>query len=719
MLIDFAFKIASIPFIPIKILRNHLPHPPLPPSKPKTSQDPKNPSPSTSNPTKMYVYLGKLNWKGAAVAEDETFIVILPNGAVRTGDTAYVFFQWTRDEYGVPKANWFQTISIDKVSKTDKGDDVFTLKHPKFSWKITSQQAYENIKITMSDCASHETSSTLNRVWGAHSHGDKANDTVRVWTGKINWSIFAKDEMAIFIAPEGFGQGRPIISLWQWTKNSAGKSKDPSLRCEYQNIQTENDDVVRFTYTSYYDLDCTFNRQTGKLSVRMKSPRDSSAKDLGDFTLAALIDRHSHDFNPPESTPNKEETDFRLPQPQPSLPRVLAPMPFPRTLLETLTHTAAFVDQAGYLAKYAEQEFRTLDTRFHQSERQLEAAQQKGNALDKEVKMLKQKIAVGEGVADELRKQLKDAEDKEMKMKRHDTKDHDEINNLVRERNNLKAEVSALKIKLVEIGENLGEEKKQRRRLEHEKDHLEDHCALLKKQKEKLRAEKGELEAKNKDLEKLQKTLQKDLQNTKDEVRSKTDALKKAERERDQAQSEIESKNLAINKAEEKANKAEKDFDVAARALKKAQEEIINLKKERSNHDELDKKHIVDDQKQNAEHLKEIGKIRREYEKKLKDADDKLKDALSEVQSLKTSQEEHAKKDQELAEQDMKTHQDYEDRYNSHLEKDKADAAVRDAAEQAALDEEQKRINDAQERLNARKAMQQPERQQNKGTMAV
>lgn len=33
----------------------------------------------------------------------------------------------------------------------------------------------------------------------------------------------------------------------------------------------------------------------------------------------------------------------------------MTPMPFPRTLIETLAHTAAFVDQAGYLAKYAEE----------------------------------------------------------------------------------------------------------------------------------------------------------------------------------------------------------------------------------------------------------------------------------------------------------------------------------------------------------------------------
>lgn len=60
------------------------------------------------------------------------------------------------------------------------------------------------------------------------------------------------------------------------------------------------------------------------------------------------------DFNPPETTPEKGQCELRKPQAQASLPRILDPMPFPKGLLETLAHTAAFVDQAGYLAKYAQ-----------------------------------------------------------------------------------------------------------------------------------------------------------------------------------------------------------------------------------------------------------------------------------------------------------------------------------------------------------------------------
>lgn len=61
----------------------------------------------------------------------------------------------------------------------------------------------------------------------------------------------------------------------------------------------------------------------------------------------------TRDVTPPDIPLEKKTFDVRYPQAEPSLPRIQAPLPFPRTLLDTLSHTAAYVDQAGYLAKYA------------------------------------------------------------------------------------------------------------------------------------------------------------------------------------------------------------------------------------------------------------------------------------------------------------------------------------------------------------------------------
>ena len=46
--------------------------------------------------------------------------------------------------------------------------------------------------------------------------------------------------------------------------------------------------------------------------------------------------------------------DLYYPRDEPALKRIQEPMPFPANdLIDTLTYTASFVDQAGYLASYA------------------------------------------------------------------------------------------------------------------------------------------------------------------------------------------------------------------------------------------------------------------------------------------------------------------------------------------------------------------------------
>lgn len=61
----------------------------------------------------------------------------------------------------------------------------------------------------------------------------------------------------------------------------------------------------------------------------------------------------NRDVTPPVIPAGKAEFDVRYPQAEPALARIHATLPFPRTLIDTLTHTAAFLDEAGYMAKYA------------------------------------------------------------------------------------------------------------------------------------------------------------------------------------------------------------------------------------------------------------------------------------------------------------------------------------------------------------------------------
>ncbi|KAG7411291.1 hypothetical protein Forpe1208_v010627 [Fusarium oxysporum f. sp. rapae] len=247
--------------------------------------------------------------------------------------------------------------------------------------------------------------------------------------------------MSIFIVPEGFGDGKPVLSLWQWTHDDTGTEKSPSFRAESQKMLSGTGKGVKFSYHSYYDITCTWDETTEKLAVHMKGPEAN--QDLGEYNLSALIDRHSHDWNPPEfSPPEKTEVEVRLPQPQPSLPRVLGPLPFPKTLIETLRHTIAFADQAGYLAKYAEDRFKALDADFHARGEQLNAATTENRELRKEIKKLIDDLNVEKAKTADLTKRLADAQaahaadlkkrDEDLANgKKHDDEDHKTIDRLV------------------------------------------------------------------------------------------------------------------------------------------------------------------------------------------------------------------------------------------------------------------------------------------------
>ncbi|KAM5349737.1 hypothetical protein ACJ41O_006242 [Fusarium nematophilum] len=320
----------------------------------------------------MFVYQGKLNWYHYGV--DETFVIILPSGPVRVGDSVYLFSQWTVDAQGNKKRNWFDTIIVDSVAQTQATDVTFNLKGAWYSYEITTQQGYGKLSVIMKNPNNGVSKPMpLDRIWQSEH---ELTGTTRIWTGKFSWMHFAQDEPAIFIVPDGFGEGKPILSLWQYTKDSAGKLKDPSFRSEVQkSVSGLDTDVVKFLYQSYYDISCTWDAKTDKLAVNVRE--GSHAEDVGDMIRSAIIERqtHSHDFNPPEPTPNKSEVEVRLPQAQSSLPRILTPLPFPKGLLETLTHTAAFVDQAGYLAKYAQDRFAALDADYHVLVQKLKAHQ--------------------------------------------------------------------------------------------------------------------------------------------------------------------------------------------------------------------------------------------------------------------------------------------------------------------------------------------------------
>ncbi|KAF6803176.1 hypothetical protein CSOJ01_11091 [Colletotrichum sojae] len=585
----------------------------------------------------MFVFLGKLNW--GHYAKEESFVIVLPNGPVRAGDTAYMFFQWTKNYQGAKKPNWFQNIAIEKVSKIPCGSDVFTLKQNYYSWHVTTKDNYAKLDVVMSNPKNEKIPQNLKRIWQPKDNLTSGG-TMRIWTGKVNWPKYASNEMGIFIVPDGFGEGKPVLSLWQWTKNADCVQNFPSFRDMTQKIQPGFEGGVKFSFKDYYELNCNWDEKTEKLDVHMKGPEAN--QQLGVFTLSALVDRHSHDFNPPESSPQKAELEVRLPQVQDSLPRILTPMPFPRTLLETLTHTAAFVDQAGYLAKYAEERFKALDADFHVRCQELDAVKTQNKGLNDRVKQLSDDLGIEKTKTTDLEKRLADAKDdakkqeldfdkkiKELTEKndKHDKEDHKRIKQLEqfltearRVRDDLQKRLDEALSALSTSNAELQAAKSRNLELEADIAALEAKLSVERSHGEKLSGENAELKKKIDDLEaqlrELQQQLAKaleDLQRTQESLEEKKGDIRRMTKELADAANEREGLEKTIEELKRKREEAEKGRTEAGDKAKEAVAAIDRLRQERDEaikeRAAIDKK-LDDTRKLRSDADREIARLR-------------------------------------------------------------------------------------------------------------
>ncbi|KAI8665523.1 hypothetical protein LRP88_03975 [Fusarium phalaenopsidis] len=535
----------------------------------------------------MFVYQGKLQWFN--YGQDETLAVVLPNGFARDGDTAYIFSQWTVDAQGRKKYNWFQTLVVSNLTKTSCGDDSFVLKGAYYTWKITTQQTYSKISITMSNPQKDKSTMTADRVW--ESKGEQDTGDARIWTGKFNYIQYASNEPAIFIAPDGFGDGKPILSLWQWTKNANGEPKAPSFRnCVQKALSKPGCGNYQFSFTDYYTLTCTWNDKNESLAARLRYG-SGQEYDVATLNLSAKIEREgrdSHSFDPPETPGKKEEVVTHIPQAQPSLRRLLTPLPFPPKLFDTLEHTAAFLDQAGYLARYAQDRFAALDADYHVQVHLVEALQKENINLKEQIKKLTDALRLANSQADELQRQLDaakaGAKKKEEELRKRiqeleneNIKDDKLVDDLRKQLADLLAKITQLENDLAAL---LVEKKTLLSQittlqesvvgLEAQKVELENSLKVQKDLNDALEKKNADLTQENKTLTDEKIALQAQLAKTQSELADTQDSLKKT-------QLNLDSANKKLKRTETKLEDREGDLERLRDLLVKADRKINKL----------------------------------------------------------------------------------------------------------------------------------------------
>ncbi|CVK91354.1 uncharacterized protein FMAN_09495 [Fusarium mangiferae] len=399
----------------------------------------------------MFIYQGKFDWP--EYADNETFTIIFPNGVVRANDPVYLFTQWTKDSHRVRKSKFFQTIVVSDVKQLSNTTDIsFNLSGSWYSYAITTEQNYAKIKVDMSSPGGQKTIA-LDRVWKPQGKVDH-DAALRIWAGSITIHDSAIDEQAIFVLPEDYKDGKPVISSWQWTKDSAGKAKTTAFKGTPLKFISSDDKVSKFAFNNVYDFTCSWNRKTEKLGLEIK--KDGKQTRAGELNLVAKIEPKAHSFDSDDLVPpTKKEVELRLPQPQATLPRVLDPMPFPKTLLETLKHGAAFIEQAGYLTVQAQNKFSALDADFHKQTVLVETLKKDKKNLEAEItsltgqrnkanatiEQLNKRLAK---VSEEYQKKVKELNDRIEHLKQDDKLDHKVIKKLQQDLNKLLNDIAIL-----------------------------------------------------------------------------------------------------------------------------------------------------------------------------------------------------------------------------------------------------------------------------------
>ncbi|KAF2030460.1 hypothetical protein EK21DRAFT_65447 [Setomelanomma holmii] len=343
-----------------------------------------------------FTYYGKL--------KDELFVAVLPNGIVEADDPVYIYSDKK------PMSYYVRNSSI-----TQDGDDQFNFNDGFYDFKGVATKAYQELSLTRRTISSGATVTVaLTRQYSQPQTSTSASNSPKMWTGTFNFHDWAKNEPVVLVAPKGLGNEKPIVAIWQWTKDQHGTPDALRYSTEKQVSQASSANKFSFKQGGYYDVTCDVTLAGKGLAV-IVADGNGPGKEANLDSLPQNTINAEHRFNPPRSVSEKKTLDCMRPAAKPSLPRVTEHLPIPNDLLDKLAYASAFLDEAGYHVKWSQKQFDKLDRAYHLLEEKAEKRAAKIVTLEGDVAKLK---AENQGMKTEkaaLNKQILDEREKASK----------------------------------------------------------------------------------------------------------------------------------------------------------------------------------------------------------------------------------------------------------------------------------------------------------------
>ena len=169
----------------------------------------------------MFTYVGKINW--ITFARNEQFTFVLPHG-FKKGDPVGVFFQWTIDDQGREKMNqnW-----VGEITQADESTGQFEFfGGGYYFFTATRSGDWKTLTLTMRNTRGVIASSTtLELLYPATTALGHKILGCFIYTGKLDFSNLAHNEMITVIAPASQGFKADLCVIFQWSDYSGVKNK--------------------------------------------------------------------------------------------------------------------------------------------------------------------------------------------------------------------------------------------------------------------------------------------------------------------------------------------------------------------------------------------------------------------------------------------------------------------------------------------------------------
>ncbi|KAL7269583.1 hypothetical protein RUND412_007746 [Rhizina undulata] len=231
----------------------------------------------------MYIYYRKFNW--SQYIQDELITIVLP-GAFALNDPICAYWQWTTDDKGREKTNCIKEGVINSISKVGNEYIIGFVKDDDFKFEARVANGASVLEVTMTNPKDEKDKRTF-KVDLHYSDKWKTPNAL-IYTGKLNWFEYVRNEMITLVAPTGLREGHPVCIYYQWTKDGNGVKKvNHCFKNTIRDVKTASDGGIKAQFgDGYFEFSINLSNSKKTLSLEMTNPsgdRDGDAP----YTLQA------------------------------------------------------------------------------------------------------------------------------------------------------------------------------------------------------------------------------------------------------------------------------------------------------------------------------------------------------------------------------------------------------------------------------------------------